>query len=397
MRKQRPGQTKEFWLSKRPDGKSASWCRTWFDNATRQTRRASLGTADFQEAETQLIQWVAAHAEKREESAGEVLLEELLIRYYENHARKIPSAEQARYALDKWSDFFAGATGSDLTPTRQEDCIDHLRESGASDGYIARILTVGRAALNRAKKRQEITAVPFIMSVPGGQPRERRLSLDEAAAFFDAIDVEHLFMYAMVAFNTLARPEAIMELRRFQLSFDDRLIHLNPPGRKQTKKFRPVVPITDTLLPWLQQVRTANVVSYGKADRQVRSIKTTFRKAVAKAGLGKDVTPYTIRHTMATELRKRGVPPWEVSGLLGHKSAGYATTERYAKYDPDYLGMAAKGIDAYFTELQEHVSRQIVLPLRTTCVPVKSLAGTQVPDLLVGASGIEPPTPTMSR
>ncbi len=341
--------------------------------------------------------WVAANAEKRKESVEDVLLEELLIRYYQNHARKIPSAEQARLALKRWSDFFAGATVSDLTPDRQDAFVTHLRESGASDGYIARILTVGRAALNRAYKRQEITTVPFIMSVTSDAVRERRLSLDEAAAFFNAIDVEHLFMYAMVAFNTLARPEAIMELRRFQVNFDDRLIHLNPPGRKQTKKFRPVVPITDTLLPWLQRVRAVNVVSYGKKDRQIRSIKTTFRKTVAKAGLEDDVTPYTIRHTIATELRKRGVPPWEVSGLLGHKSAGYATTERYAKYDPDYLGMAAKGIDAYFTELQEHVSRQIVLPLRTTCVPVKSVAGTQVPDLLVGASGIEPPTPTMSR
>jgi len=49
---------------------------------------------------------------------------------------------------------------------------------------------------------------------------------------------------------------------------------------------------------------------------------------------------------MATELLKRGIlPPWEVSGLLGHKPAGYA------RFDPDYLGKSAKRIDAYFTEL----------------------------------------------
>ena len=47
--------------------------------------------------------------------------------------------------------------------------------------------------------------------------------------------------------------------------------------------------------------------------------------------------PYTIRHTMATELRKRGVPPWEVSGMLGHRSE-HKTTEIYAHYAPDYLG-----------------------------------------------------------
>ena len=77
----------------------------------------------------------------------------------------------------------------------------------------------------------------------------------------------------------------------------------------------------------------------------------------ARAGLSKDVVPYTIRHTMATELRKRGVAPWEVSGMLGHKSSG--TTERYAKYDSDYLSKAARAIDEYFQELQQKVDRPL--------------------------------------
>ncbi len=399
-RKQRRAQIGGCWLSKRRN--SSVWCRTWFDPETRQTRRASLGTTDFQQAELQLIKWVVVNAEKRDQNSEYVLLEELLIRYYEHHARGQPSAEQARYALAKWSDFFAGATLSDLTPDRQEAFVDHLRKTGSSDGYIARILSIGRAALNRAYRRQEIKSVPFIMSVPSGCPRERRLTLQESAALFDAIAEEHLFMYCMVAFNTLARPEAILELRRFQISLENRLIEFNPPGRKQTKKYRPVVPITDTLLPWLERVKTSNVVSYSKQNRQVRSVKTTFRRTVARAGLSADVTPYTVRHTMATELRKRGVPPWEVSGMLGHKSGGYATTEIYAKYDPDFMGKAVAAIDGYFRDLQSRVNRRLILSrelenpgLRVSCVLVPDSAKVQVTDLLVEPGGIEPPTSTM--
>lgn len=55
---------------------------------------------------------------------------------------------------------------------------------------------------------------------------------------------------------------------------------------------------------------------------------------------------------MAVGLRKRGVPPWEVSGMLGHRASGYRTTEIYAKSDPDYLGKAVVAIDDYFRELQ---------------------------------------------
>lgn len=78
---------------------------------------------------------------------------------------------------------------------------------------------------------------------------------------------------------------------------------------------------------------------------------------------------------MGTELRKREVPPWEVSGMLGHKSAGYRTTEIYAKFDPNYLDKAIAAIDTYFGELQEKVERRLILPeqrhLRVTCVSVE--------------------------
>ena len=268
MPKHRPGQVAKYWLSKRR--RSAMWYRTYFDAESRQTKRASLGTSDFQEAQALLIQWVAAHAERRNERAEDVALEEIFIAYYQNHARHLTSADQARHALAKWTDFFAGASVTDVTPRKQEVFVQWMRDAGCSDGYIARILAIGRAALNRAYKPQEIQYVPFIMSVPGGEPRERRLRLVEAAALFDATDLEHLLIYLMVAFNTLARPKAILELKRFQVNLEDRLIEFNPPGRRQTKKYRPAIPITRTLYPWLERLSTANVVSYSKEDRPAK-------------------------------------------------------------------------------------------------------------------------------
>ena len=42
-------------------------------------------------------------------------------------------------------------------------------------------------------------------------------------------------MYCMLAFNTLARPEALLELQRFQVDFDNRVIDLkyHPAGTKR--------------------------------------------------------------------------------------------------------------------------------------------------------------------
>ena len=144
----------DYWLSPRPN--SEQWCRTWFDRKARQTRRTSIGTADFQEAQLRLAKWIVENQELRRERRDRVPLETILVRYYHEHASKIPSAEQARIALAKWSDFFGEAVISELTPQRQEAFVAHLREQGNSDGYISRVLSVGRAALNRSWKRQEI-------------------------------------------------------------------------------------------------------------------------------------------------------------------------------------------------------------------------------------------------
>ncbi len=59
---------------------------------------------------------------------------------------------------------------------------------------------------------------------------------------------------------------------------------------------------------------------------------------------------------------RRGVPPWEVAGLLGHRVPGVRTTERYAHYDPSYLGQAEAAIDAWMDEIETVLQREIAPP-----------------------------------
>jgi hypothetical protein len=110
------------------------------------------------------------------------------------------------------------------------------------------------------------------------------------------------------------------------------------------------------------------------------------------------VSPYCLRHTMATELRARGVPEWEAMGMLGHKSPA-RTTERYAKFRPDYLGEAVRAIDTYVTDLSaasRALSDLIFNPVRASSVLAPKLGFPQSLGKMVGATGIEPVTPAMS-
>ncbi|MBY3114390.1 site-specific integrase [Rhizobium laguerreae] len=204
--------------------------------------------------------------------------------------------------------------------------------------------------------------------------------------------------YCMIALNTLARPDAVLDLAPAQVNLKDRRISLNPQGRKQTKKFRPIVPITDTLLSFVQETdRPRFVTWHGKA---VNRIDGSFGRMIANAQLPSEITPYSLRHTMATELRRRGVPPWEVEGLLGHRRPG--VTEKYAHFAPDYLSEGRAAIDAYFAELSIGYTLPTLICVPSACQSqgMEKSAEADLPtstgNWMVGVTGIEPVTPTMS-
>ena len=240
--------------------------------------------------------------------------------------------------------------------------------------------------------RKELQLVPYIPSVEAGEPRNVRLTIKQAADLFKACNEPHLAMFLMLAFNTLARPSALLELKRDQIDIENRIIHLNPKGRKQTNKYRPSVPISDTLLPWVAAGANTNLIAYH--GRAIKSVRRSFNVIRDRAGLGADISPYAIRHTMAIEIRKRGVPAWELAGILGHKSSTFRTTENYAKYDPDHLGLAVRAIDDYFDELKQREKLPLdpnSFGLRVSSVPaedVVTIAENQKPlDFSRGWSG----------
>lgn len=342
---ERPGQIGDYWLSKRPG--SEQWCRTWYDAGTRQTRRTSLGTTDFQEGKLKLWEWFAEHGRLGKQAAQTTPLAQVLVRYWEQHAKTLASAEQIKLSLRYWNEWWKEATVAEITKHRQREFVKWLHTGGdkpRSDGYVKRILTDGKSALSWAWKEGELDSVPFIIPGTDSPARDRILTEAESAALWLATEHPHERMMLALLFGTLARPEAALELHREFVDFNRWLLAQNPSGRKQTKKYRPTVPVAGFLRQILKDAPDGPLVQW--RGKPIASFKTAFRSVRAKAGLGQDVVPKTIRHTMATELRAADVPEAEIQGFLGHKAFS-GKTEVYAKYRPDYLGEAVAAIDGY--------------------------------------------------
>ena len=385
----------EVWIGTR--GKSPNLYRYWWDAERGCTRRASLGTADLEEAKQALKEWYAREHLPEDETPEAIPLATVLRIYYEEHAMNIPSHDAARIALNLWLDYFGDKSLDDATkPKAIDGFIDWLLKSGRSANYTNRVLSSGRAAINRAWKKGMITRAPFIREEKVGDvpPKGRPLSMDEMRALYHLADTDYLKRFILWMAGTAARPDAIYELHHAQIDLEHDLIQLNPTGRAQTKKYRPTVKLPPTLRkemgkgPWLLMYRS----------KRLQSVKAAWRRVREAAGLDEAVQPYSIRHTMARHMRASSVPAWEVSAQLGHKQPGFSITEIYAPFDPAYLAHSVKVLDNYLKELMIPVSkRPLTLPQR--CQPEDGTHGPNGAKSLkrmVGGTRFELVTPTMS-
>ena len=398
MPKEKRFQIGDYYLSKRT--RSPFHQATWYDKESGQTRRVSLGTADFQEAQLKLAKFVTTHAVYKHEQVAEMPIPTLLLRYWHDHGSKIASKDQAQSGLNYWNDYWKEAVVADLTPNHQRAFIKSLKDRGFKNSYVSRIMSVGRAALNHGYKEQMIASVPFIFDIADRSDEKEGYVLEPdqlSKLLLAAQSPPHLHTFCMISLNTMARPDAVLDLRPSQVNFAGGFIELNPKGRVQTKKYRPIVPIPKTILPYIQSVEVDRFVNY--RGKSVASITKSFNQAVKRAGLPREITPYSLRHTMSTLLGQRNVPNMQIDTMLGHSIEG--TKKNYIHFKPDYLIEAKQAIENYLSKLGVTETHILPASVPPTChsKPDSFAPIGEAFDLkakMVGGIGIEPTTTTMS-
>ena len=358
-------QVGEYWLGQRSG--SPAWYRCWFDASARQTRKASLGTTDFEQAKQLLTKWFIFNNTKNEEEKQDATIAEVLMFYWEKHGKNMRSSKAIKIALRHWLDFFEDISIEELQKYQlQEKFQQFLLQKGMKAVSADKVIKIGKAAFNMSWKHNIISHPPYIHLMPKSamenvQPRGRPLSLSEIGRLFEASQHTPLHYFIIMMLATAGRPEAIRELNLDRCLLEDKVIILNPSGRKQTKKHRPEIKIPEAITPFLTSLEnqySKETYIVGLKETPASSVRTAWREARKRAQLDDQVNPYSLRHTMARWLRKEGVPAWEVSAQLGHKRKEMTITEVYAPHDPAYLLSSTKAIDAFFIQL------------RANCVPV---------------------------
>lgn len=349
----------------------------WYDKRSGTVRRKSLGTNDIEAAKEALIQRLTIE-EPDLQSPDRALLSIVMERYLLTTDEKPSGVNNRLCAGHVCAHYGEDATISVMAPDAQRAFVRALSvEKGHSPAYIARTQAIVAAAVNYALKEGHLSAAPKIISgekaiadildVAKPGPREWVPTMEQLGRVYDylAFDYQRRFMVLMLC--TMARPDAVLDLSRAQRKGN--VLDLNPAGRRQSNKYRPMIRVCDTLAAWLDHWETADVDEAGKplpvpyvhyAGGRVGTMRKGFR--LAGKELGFPMHQYAIRHFMATELHSRGAPAAQISEMLGHRDQSLRTTNWYIKFRPEFLADVSQAIDGVMSDLQRYCQRPLSSP-----------------------------------
>lgn len=229
------------------------------------------------------------------------------------------------------------------TDVNKDDCRDYaaLRvRQGASLGTAKIELEYLRACLNLRYGRGN----NHVWTPPASAPRDRYLTKDEVDTLLQHVSTPHVRLFIILAIATAARMSAILDLRWEQVDFKHRTVNFNSPGREQTNKRRPVVPLNERAFEALKEAARGAMTDYViEWDRKpVASLKKAVRMAAKRSGIA--CSPHVFRHTAGVWMAQADVPMQKIAQFMGHTST--RVTERtYARYSPSFMKDAAAALE----------------------------------------------------
>ncbi|NCT18417.1 MAG: tyrosine recombinase XerD [Flavobacteriaceae bacterium CG_4_8_14_3_um_filter_34_10] len=175
------------------------------------------------------------------------------------------------------------------------------------------------------------------------------LSQEEIDLLINAIDLSHPQGERNRAiFETLyscgLRVSELINLKISDLYFEEGFIKVTGKGDKQ--RFVPIAPITEKYITiYRKEIRVHQEISTIEKDtlflnrrgnKLTRAMIFTLTKNLAvKAGIRKNISPHTFRHSFATHLLENGADLRAIQQMLGHESI--TTTEIYMHVDKSHL------------------------------------------------------------
>lgn len=222
------------------------------------------------------------------------------------------------------------------------DYLDYLMKKGKANSSIVRCVTSLRKFFQTMKQDGIIDENPMLtIETPKSEKHlPEVLSTEEVEMLLNAPDVTQTLglrnrAILELMYATGLRVSEVVGLRLEDLHLDVGIIQTIGKGRKER-----IVPIGDEAITWINNyLRDARpelcktrrspflFVNFHGERLTRQGVWKNLKNEVRKAGITKNVTPHTLRHSFATHILENGADLRIVQELLGHSDI--STTQIY--------------------------------------------------------------------
>ena len=322
---------------------SEFWYVQYRDAGGKRVKR-STGTTDRREAQELEGKWrLEARQHRLWGIQPRYTFDQLMLRYLQETQAKEGSSERDAWTVKRLQPYFAGRVLNDLKRSDVRGYVASRIAAGVKGGTINREIGLLSSVLNRARLDWdwEIPNPAQGMRESEGEGRQVFLTREQFAALVQAAAGQKRAPYLadliLVAVMTGCRKGELLGLDKARVDLQANVIRLRGSDTKAGKSR--LVPINEAARDALgrrfrfieERYPDSPWVFCGLEGERIRSVKSSFRHALASAGIA-GVRFHDLRHTCGSWLAQAGVPMPHVAAVLGHSTV--RMTERYAHLAP---------------------------------------------------------------
>lgn len=259
--------------------------------------------------------------------------------------------------------FFTGWHAVDITTGAVRKFTRKRQREGASNGTIARELSMLRRMFSLAVKARKLPEAPYIEMPKVSNARTGFLEHGQFSYLYDQLPA-HVKLVAAMGYYSGMRLGEIRWLRWEQVDLPNREVHLNS-GETKNDQGR-TIPLVNELFELLleHKARCPNssfmFPSSRQPERPIGDFRKAWRRACIQAGLGRmeqqengrlkyaGLIFHDLRRSAIRNLVRAGVPERVAMRISGHKTA--AIFARYDITSPRDLQEAAQKLGHYLAE-----------------------------------------------
>jgi integrase/recombinase XerD len=252
-------------------------------------------------------------------------------------------SEKTQDAYIRWNERFieyTNAATDDVTASHIKSFLSHLI---SNEKASLSTVNLARSALRFYYESVLENSIGKISAPKPDKKLPVVLTVDEVQQLFEAAATKKSALILKTLYSTGIRVSELCELQVNDINVDEEIGWVRGGKGSKDRMISFSTTLIDKLEEFMDDHGTAFVFPGRDGSMSSRNVQSIVRRTAANAGLTKQVTPHTLRHSFATHMLDQGNDLRLIQELLGHENL--QTTQIYTQISSERIKAVENPLD----------------------------------------------------